>query len=219
MRSSLGLRAVSLVGALILIAACGATEGSAAATSPGVSAPPSLAARLLWPAPDDPMERTAEAGLEPGPKEFHVNHAHSHLSVFVDGEPILVPAGIGINTEDPDVREFDEPDGSKTYGGIELCDQPCISPLHTHDQSGIIHTESENPEPNTLGQFFTEWGVALSQDCVGEHCRPTPITVYIDGEPYSGDPAAIELTDLKVIAIVIGDPPPVIPSTADFSNA
>ncbi len=165
------------------------------------------------------MERTLEAGLKPGPKEYLVNHAHSHLSVFLDGDQILVPAGIGINVDDPDVRRFDEPDGSVAYGGIELCDEPCISPLHTHDQTGIIHTESEDPEPNTLGEFFVEWGVELTEDCVGEHCSPTPTAVYVDGELHSGDPGAIELTDRKVIVIVIGDPPPAIPSTADFSRA
>ena len=129
---------------------------------------------------------------------------------------ITVPAGIGINIEDPDVRKFDNPVG---YGGIEMCAQPCISPLHTHDETGVLHTESMDPEPHTLGQFFVEWGVELSETCVGEHCDPTPIAVYVDGEPYEGDPRAIELTDEKVIVIAIGTPPEVIPSTYDFSNA
>ena len=88
-----------------------------------------------------------------------------------------------------------------------MCDQPCISPLHTHDASGVIHTESVDPEPHTLGQFFTEWAVELSETCVGEHCAPTPIAVYVGGEPYKGDPRAIELTDQKVIVIVVGTPP------------
>ena len=136
--------------------------------------------------------------------------------MFVDGEAILVPAGIGINIEDPEVKQFDNP---LEYGGIEMCDQPCISPLHTHDESGVIHTESTDPKPNTLGQFFDEWGVELSETCVGEHCAPTPIAVYIGGERYEGDPRAIELTDRKVIVIVVGTPPAVIPSTADFSRA
>ncbi len=174
-----------------------------------------MPAALVWPAPSDPMERTVAAGMEPEPKEFLVNHVHSHLDVFIDGRPVLIPAGIGINIEDPKVRTFQDPIG---YGGIELCDQPCISPLHTHDESGILHTESKAAEPHTLGQFFTQWGVELSDSCVGEYCDPTPIAVYIAGEPYEGDPAAIELTDGKVIVIVVGTPPAVIPSTADFSE-
>lgn len=162
------------------------------------------------------MERTLQAGLEPAPKEYLVNHVHAHLDVFIDGKAIVVPAGIGINIEDPNVRRFDNPIG---YGGIEMCDQPCISPLHTHDETGVIHTESADPQPHTLGQFFVEWNVELSDTCVGEHCAPTPIAVYVDGARHEGDPRAIELTDRKVIVIAIGTPPEVIPSTFDFSNA
>jgi hypothetical protein len=218
------LRGIAVAGLGLIVAGCGAAtvEPSAPVTpSPAPAASsPAAAPTVLWPAPPDPLERTAEAGLEPEPKEYLVNHVHAHLDVFVDGQPITIPAGIGINVDDPGVRRFEEPDGSVGYGGIELCAQPCISPLHTHDADGILHTESQDPEPNTLGQFFIEWGVTLSQTCVGEFCSPTkPIAFYVDGKPYTGDPRAIELTDHKEIAIVIGTPPPVIPSTADFSRA
>jgi hypothetical protein len=165
------------------------------------------------------MERTVQAGLKPQPKEFLTNHVHAHLDVFVDGKPVTVPSGIGIKIDNPAVRRFDEPDGSVSYGGIELCNEACISPLHTHDVSGIIHTESADPKPNTLGEFFIEWGVELSDTCVGEYCAPETMALYIGGEPYVGDPRAIELTEKKVIVIVVGTPPAVIPSTADFSNA
>ena len=59
----------------------------------------------------------------------------------------------------------------------------------------------------------------LSESCVGEHCSPEPIAFHVNGKPYQQDPSAIELTDRKQIAIVIGTPPPQIPKTADFSNA
>ena len=146
------------------------------------------------------------------------NHVHAHLDVFVDGTPITVPAGIGIDTTNPDVRRFDEPDGTVAWGGIELCSTPCISPLHTHDQSGILHTESRTQQANTLGEFFTEWGVPLTESCVGEDCTK-PVAYYVDGKPFTQDPRAIELTDHREIAIVIGTPPARIPSTADFSKA
>ncbi|MBA3743537.1 hypothetical protein [Sporichthya sp.] len=48
----------------------------------------------------------------------------------------------------------------KGYGGIEQCAQPCISPLHTHDPDGILHTEAKQDTLNTLGQFFTVWGIS-----------------------------------------------------------
>lgn len=170
-----------------------------------------------WPAPPDPMRRTVAAGLEPERKEFLIHHVHAHLDVFIDRKPIEVPAGIGINVKDPRVRRFPEPDGSTSYGGITLCREPCISPLHTHDTTGILHTESATPEPNTLGQFFTEWGVRLSESCVGEYCER--VAFYVDGKPYTGDPRDIKLTDHKEIAVAIGEPPAQIPASADFSNA
>jgi hypothetical protein len=165
------------------------------------------------------MERTVQAGLKPGPKEFLAIHVHAHLDVFVEGKPIMVPAGIGIKIDDPHVRRFDEPDGSVAYGGIDLCNVPCISPLHTHAGTGILHTESSESKPNTLGEFFTEWGVVLDASCVASFCSPaTKIAIYVDGELTTGDPRAIELTDQREIAIVIGTPPPQIPKTADFSR-
>jgi hypothetical protein len=223
MRLTLPL-AIAVV-SLVLSAGCGdraavGTPGSSGQPTAGasVSASSSAGAAVLWPAPLDPMERTVLAGLKPGPKEFLTNHVHAHLDVFVDGKAIPVPAGIGINIMDPEVRRFDEPDGSASYGGIGLCANPCISPLHTHHATGIIHTESSTPKPNTLGEFFIEWGVALSPTCVGDFCSPKAIAFYVNGEPWTSDPNAIELTDQKQIAIVIGTPPPEIPRTADFTQ-
>ena len=183
---------------------------------------PSTAARPAnefpeWPAPDDPIERTIEAGLTPEVKEQLETHRHSQLDVFVDGEAVPVPAGIGIDITDPGVQHFPD-DGA--YGGIEECTNPCISPLHTHDETGMIHTEAADNTLLTLGQLFTEWGVRLDDECVGEFCESeTDIAAYIGGEEYEGDPADIELDDQLVIAIVIGTPPDQIPATADFSQA
>ena len=219
---------VALAIALLVlgVGGCGNGDDAGSAESPpkpvGAAQEPEPAdaeARVLWPAPQRQLERTVAAGLEPERKEHLTHHVHAHLDVFVDGGPIAVPAGIGINSDDPEVRRFDEPDGSIAFGGIKHCRTPCISPLHTHDATGILHTESATLEQNTLGQFFTEWGVPLSQSCVGKYCAPETIAVYVNGEPYTEDPRAIKLTDRKEIAIVIGTPPPKIPKTADFSNA
>ncbi len=213
-------RALSVVALAVTLGACsGPLASSTAGPTARTTAAPTVEPIVVWPAPSDPMALAAAAGVEPGPKEYLDNHAHAHLDVFLDGTPVVVPAGIGIDTESPDVTRFDEPDGSVAYGGIELCAAPCISPLHTHDATGIIHTESQESRSHTLGEFFVHWDVTLSESCVGEHCGSKPIAIYVDGEPYTGDPTAIELTDLKQIAIVIGTPPEVIPATADFSRA
>jgi hypothetical protein len=166
------------------------------------------------------MDLAVQAGLKPQPKEFLTNHVHAHLDVFVDGKPVTVPSGIGIKIDDPAVDPEDMPDGTKRYGLIGPCNEACISPLHTHGVDGFLHTESASPEPDTLGEFFIEWGVTLDGSCVATFCSPaTKIAIYIDGELTTGDPRAIQLTDQREIAIVIGTPPPEIPKTADFSNA
>jgi hypothetical protein len=221
MQRSTLVSVITVVAFTIVVSACG--DRTTAPVEPSVfanaSPSPSSGAVERWPAPLDPIKRIVAAGLTPEVKEHLAFHAHAHLDVFIDGRPIVVPAGIGINIDDPGVRRFDEADGSVGYGGIEGCDHPCISPLHTHGTDGILHTESATSGLNTLGQFFTEWGVDLGESCVGEYCRPTAIAVYVDGKLYSGDPSAIELSDRLEIAIVIGTPPPQIPSTADFTHA
>ncbi|MBW8856999.1 MAG: hypothetical protein JF604_22330 [Bradyrhizobium sp.] len=51
-----------------------------------------------------------------------------------------VPAGIGIVITDPQVHHA-VVEGSDQYGGISTpCSNPCISPLHTHDVTGTLHT-------------------------------------------------------------------------------
>jgi len=128
------------------------------------------------------MQLAAAAGLKPEPFETLIHHVHAHLDVFVNGAAVRVPAGIGINIHDPGVHSSPQADGTTAYGGIQRCAQPCISPLHTHDDTGILHTESPSPVPNRLGQFFIEWGVRLTQTCVGSYCRPaTSVKVFVDG--------------------------------------
>ena len=211
---------VAIGGTSIALAAVGCGGGKSSGTSAPHTSQSPAQPKVLWAAPADPLARTTAAGLKAENKEHLTYHVHAHLDVFVDGNPIIVPAGIGINIKDPGVMRFhDTPDGSTAYGGIKQCGQPCISPLHTHDDSGILHTESATPTPNTLGQFFTEWGVRLSQSCVGSYCSPKQIKIYVDGKPYTKDPTAIQLTYQEEIAIVIGTAPAHIPDTADFSQA
>jgi hypothetical protein len=161
------------------------------------------------------MALTRKAGLTPETHEFVFLHIHAHLDVYVNGNPVVVPAGIGIRIDDPAVKRFAAQDGSTGYGGISPpCVQSCISPLHTHFDDGVLHTEAKQNQFNNLGQFFTEWKVRLNPRCVGGYCKPAaPITVYVNGGPYSGDPRGIQLEDKREIAIVIGAPPANIPSS------
>jgi hypothetical protein len=215
----------------VLLAACGGSGNSnggaatsaastaASATTVQAAATPATGA-APWPLPADPMGLARKAGLTPEPAERLQYHVHAHLDVFVNGTRVEVPAGIGIDTTNPAVSKFNLDGGKVGWGLKSECSGPCISPLHTHDPSGIIHTESATPTPNVLGQFFTQWNVALDANCVGGYCKPKDaISLYVDGAPSASDPTKIELADGREIAIVIGSPPAIIPSKFDPSAA
>jgi hypothetical protein len=158
----------------------------------------------VWPAPPNAMQLTRKAGLTPETHEFVFLHVHSHLDVFVNAQKVVVPAGIGIDVHNKAVHKFKNPqDGSTGYGGISPpCATACISPLHTHFDDGVLHTEAKKNAYNRLGQLFTEWGRKL----------PANAKVYVDGKRFRGDARTIQLKDRREIAIVIGKPPAHIPS-------
>jgi hypothetical protein len=200
---------------VLALAGCGGGAKKSAPPVPAGLAPTPARGAAPWPAPADPMKLTRKAGLTPETHEFVFLHVHAHLDVFVNGNPVTIPAGIGIDVGNPAVKRFKASDGSTGYGGIDPpCAQPCISPLHTHFTDGVLHTEAKKDQFNTLGEFFTEWNVRLGPKCVGGYCRPAaPITIYVDGAVASGDPRAIQLQDRREVAIVIGTPPASIPSS------
>ncbi|MFG3285401.1 hypothetical protein [Streptomyces sp. NPDC048111] len=136
-----------------------------------------------WPAPADASAAVAAAGLQMLPSEGVVQHTHTHLDVLVDGRPVSVPAAIGI-------------DGPRRR----------ISPLHTHDTSGIIHVESPRRAVFTLGQFMAEWRVPLDAHRIGglHEGAGRHLTAYVNGRRAPGNPAALVLRGHDEIALVFG---------------
>jgi hypothetical protein len=203
MRSIVGI----VMGGALVLAAC-------------TPAAQSTLTQPSWPAPPKPMTLAAHAGLEPTDREYLTTHFHTHLHVFVDGKSVVVPAAIGIDIDAPvGIEKRPTLDGTSTEYFVARCVGACLSPLHTHDAAGMIHTESKaaDQEPYTLGQFFEEWGVRLDVSCIGEFCKAdTSLTVYLNGEKAKGNPTDIELVSHLEIAIVIGKAPSVIPDSWDF---
>jgi hypothetical protein len=194
---------------VLLVALVAASSVYSARTRP---APRPKTGAAPWPAPKDPMALARKAGLVPEHFEHLTYHVHSHLDIFLNGKKLPIPAGIGINIHDPKVMHGPIDDGSIAYGGITDCKHVCISPLHTHADLGLLHTETTTPKPNTLGEFFIEWNVRLTPRCVGGYCKPDSIAFFVNGKPFSGDPRKILLINHTEIAIVIGTPPKKIPS-------
>ncbi|WP_345763159.1 hypothetical protein [Diaminobutyricibacter sp. McL0608] len=179
--------AVILVGGVVggVIVANANAAGKAPAAAGSSSAPTSASGAESsppWAAPADPGARAKAAGLTMLSSEGTVEHIHSHLSVTVDGKTVKVPALLGI----------DEANAQ-------------ISPLHTHDETGIVHVESPVKTTFTLGQVFTEWNVALAAGRIGSYSSASgdTVTTFVDGKPITGDPAAITLADHEDIDIVV----------------
>jgi hypothetical protein len=188
----------------LLLAACGGGSGGATATAvpgtptPATSAtpsPPQLStAAAPWPAPPNELALIRLAGLEPTGQPSTNVHYHAHLDVFLNGNAVPVPPGIGL---DETSRQS--------------------SPLLTKDPTGIIHVESRLPGTFTLGQFFTQWGVRFSETCVGAYCAPaTPLKLYVNGVEVTTPPQAHVIEARQEICIVIGQPPAQIPSRYTF---
>lgn len=117
--------------------------------------------------------------------EGSVLHIHQHLAIFDHGKPLGVPEDVG----------------RPLIAG-------CFYWLHTHTPDGIIHVESPTLHVYTLGQFFAVWGVPLSRTNVAG-AKPKPgekVTVWVDGSPYAGDPAKIELMQHLDVTIDVGPP-------------
>jgi hypothetical protein len=193
--------AIAAVGVIAAVAAAVVAFGGGGgnnSSSPSVPQNNELVGLQTGPAPWNPgldtlPDRLKPLGLNDLTNEGQVIHIHQHLDIFVNGKHEVVPAGIGI------------------YDGQFLTE------LHTHDASGIMHVESPTKREFDLGQFFGVWGVRLDSDCVGGYCRGvTPWTVYVNGTPYTGDPAALVLKRHQEIAFVIGTPPKKIPSSYKF---
>jgi hypothetical protein len=171
----------------------------------GLSAPPTVPATYAgggtalppWPAPVDPAAGVRAAGLQAAPSEGMVQHFHVHLDLLVDGQPVPVPANLGI-----DVRE------------------QLYAELHTHAETGVVHAEAASAETTfTLGQLFVEWGVRLDADHLGGLTAGDgkQLRAYVDGRPLAGDPARLRLVDHQEIVLAYGaEPPEPVPSTFDF---
>ncbi len=148
-----------------------------AAELPGLATGPAP-----WPAERKFLPERLEAiGLPPlGPEALEV-HFHVNLVVSVDGQPVKVPIGIGIV------------DGT-------------LAEIHTHLGRGTIHIEASEPRDFTLGQVFDVWGVLFTPDCLGGYANngDERILVFLDGQPYEGDPTQLQLADRQVIVVTYG---------------
>jgi hypothetical protein len=163
-----------------------ALSGQGGSSTPPAAVPASLPGELTGPAPWPRNEeklraRLAALRLPALSREGSALHIHAHLDVFVLGRRVVVPAGIGI-------------------GGS------FISPLHTHDATGVIHVESPTVRSFTLGEFLGVWGIRLRHGCLGGYCTGggKTLRVYVDGRSVAGPPGRLVLEPQAEIVVAYG---------------
>jgi hypothetical protein len=117
-------------------------------------------------------------------------HHHVHISLFVDGQQLAIPRGIGMFQ--PDHNNF-------------IYHQTCLYFLHTHDDTGIIHLEPRVGQGLfKLGNVFDMWGEPLSTTNVAGYTGPQ--LIIVDGQQYLGDPRTLVLAPYMQITIEVGIP-------------
>jgi hypothetical protein len=191
--------AVPLVAAVVVgIAIAGRNGPSAASTTVPATLPAELAGPAPWPRHVDGLRaRLAAMQLPALSQEGTALHIHVHLDVFVDGRRVVVPAGIGI---------------ADTF----------ISPLHTHDSTGVIHVESPTIRRFTLGEVLGVWGVRFGTGKLGGYRDGAGRTlrVYVDGRRVTGDPRGIALAPHQEIVLAFGTRnqlPKPVPDSFEFA--
>ena len=130
-----------------------------------------------WDAPRDGVSYIDEAGFERLPLDFSGPSPYTvKIAVSVDGSPVQVPAGIGVDR----VR----------------AEQAAV---HTHTADGLVYVEAKTTaEQPTLRQFFTLWGVRYDAECLGDACRS--LTVTADSKPVAWDAALTPNAHITVSA-------------------
>ncbi len=170
---------------------------------PGPEGVPLEVGTLLAPADTAATGQTID-NIQCDASEQVVYHVHTRLTVYDNGVLRPLPAGIGIVS----------PVAEQTAEGPFYGASRCYYWLHVHAQDGVIHIESPSVRKYTLGDFFAIWRQPLSSTQVGPVTGP--LTVFVNGHRYHGDPAAIALGSHEDIQIDIGAPV-IGPQTIDWA--
>ncbi len=115
----------------------------------------------------------AGAAILIGPSGGGLNtslHQHVELEIYHNGVPVEIPTNIGIDPQLWSDHSLDE-----------YADMEAMSPIHTHDGTGLIHLEMSKWHPFELGDLFKVWGQPFSSTQVLSYSGP--VTMTVNGEP------------------------------------
>lgn len=186
-----------VAGAVGLTVATSNDDGGPADQSAATSATGLLTTSPPWqPQSSGLAGRLAPFDFPPSGDESY--HAHVLLSVFREGQPVTVPAGIGFDSRGRD------------------------SSLHTHTPDGVIHMEADDPYPYEIGQVFAAWGVAFDDQRLGGDVTTgaKKVHVYVNGQPAAaGSRLVLKDGDNVVVAFGPDGSFPTEPDTRPLSRA
>ena len=139
----------------------------------------------------------AIAGISCDRMEGQRLHIHQHLVILDHGKSVAIPSDVGQRP---------------------LAD--CLYWVHTHTPDGIIHIEAPKDRAFTLGDFFKVWGQPLSKtEAASAHAaKGGALKVWVNGKPFSGDPAAIKLESHTDVVIEAGPPFPKPPRFTSWNG-
>ncbi len=111
-------------------------------------------------------------------------HIHVHLTIWINGNQVQVPQGVGIAS-----------DGS------------CFYWLHTHDSTGVVHIEAPTPAALTLGNFLNIWGQRFPQlGYQDQLASPAGWTIYVNGQKVTGDFNKVAFQPHMLITLAYNSP-------------
>jgi hypothetical protein len=178
----------------VVLAACGTSDPTTAATPKGtVVTGPGVRAAAPPFAPDYTKlpQRIRLLGLPPTGKEKY--HVHALMRIYQDGILVPVPANVGVDEK-----------------------RKVIAPIHTHDATGVLHFESDKPFSHTLGDVFEVWGLTLGPGQVGalKDGDGQALRVYVNGRRID-DPASYAIRKNDVIVMRFDDGSQNVPLNPD----
>jgi hypothetical protein len=130
-----------------------------------------------WDAPRDAVSYIDKAGFERLPLDFSGPSPYTvHIKVTVDGKPVQIPAGLGIDK----LR----------------AEQAAV---HTHTTDGQVWVESKTTSDQpTLAQFFTLWGIKYDAACLAAAC--TDLKIAVNGAPAAWNTPLVRNSHITVSA-------------------
>ncbi len=119
---------------------------------------------------DDKLSQARKKTILQGVQKKRRQRAIATVVVAVILIAVVVGAAIALSAPKTEQRQY-------IPANIGLLPN-CNRPLHTHDDSGTIHVETDQPVNYTIGDFFLIWGKTFNSSGIFPSNQPLPS--YLD---------------------------------------